>query len=37
LADSARSFGAEIKLNSKVDEILYDGKDSPVGVKLING
>jgi len=27
-------MGAEIKLNSKVEEIVYDGTDNPVAVKL---
>jgi len=30
-------MGAEIKLNSKVEEIMYDGTDNPVAVKLQNG
>jgi hypothetical protein len=30
-------MGAEIKLNAKVDEIVYDGTDSPVAVRLKNG
>ncbi len=37
LADSARGFGAEIKLNSKVKEIVYDNNKKPVAVILENG
>jgi hypothetical protein len=34
LADSAKGFGAEIRLNSKVAEIQYDTNKKPVAVKL---
>ena len=37
LAKSAIDDGATIKLNSKVEEILYDSKNKPVAVKLCNG
>ena len=37
LAKNAVDLGAEVRVNSKVDEILYDGTDSPVGVRLANG
>ena len=30
-------MGTEIKLNAKVEEIMYDGESSPVAVKLENG
>lgn len=30
-------MGAEIRVNAKVEEILYDGNNSPVAVKLTNG
>jgi len=37
LAKSAESFGATIRVNSKVDDIVYDSTNNPVAVKLTNG
>ncbi len=37
LAENARALGADIKVNSKVDEIIYDGNNSPAAVRLQNG
>jgi phytoene dehydrogenase-like protein len=37
LAKNAVDLGATVRLNAKVEEILYDGSDSPVAVKLESG
>lgn len=34
LANNAMEMGTKIKLNAKVEEIMYDGESSPVAVKL---
>ena len=37
LAQSSREEGAEIRVNARVEEILYDGQESPVGVRVEGG
>ncbi len=37
MAKSAENYGATVRLNSKVDDILYDSTNNPVAVKLTNG